>query len=415
MNLNVSLTAKATNGSIVCSTDYNDSILVYPTPDLAFSFSPGGDGEMLEYTTDGVYIALSNESVQDGVEYLWDFGDNRPAEIGATDHTYIIENIEEWYPIKDNDWKIPIKLTGSSDHCEDTLVKNVRIIPPEPYTEDSYATKGCDPLMVEFNGSNVMFADTLKWDFGTGVSPSYDWNPIYYYPAPNSYIMTLYAKGPAVDDWVSIKQDSVIVWEKPRADFKFNPDTIFLAGEDMPKPQPVRFNNLSVNATSYLWHFGDDSTSIEPSPIHVYQESGDKFVKLFAYTVHGCVDSTDVTTNAVTVLKTGRIEFPTAFTPNTDGEPDSRIIPYGYSGNTTEFDLNDLFYPVYRYVDPVKYELQIFNRWGILIFQTNDISEGWTGYYNGKILPQDVYVWQIKGRFLNGQVINKKGSITLLR
>ena len=59
--------------------------------------------------------------------------------------------------------------------------------------------------------------------------------------------------------------------------------------------------------------------------------------------------------------------------------------------------------------------MQIFNRWGELIFVSNDVNRGWDGYYLGKLSPQDVYVYKVEVEYLNGKKETKTGNFTLFR
>ena len=70
------------------------------------------------------------------------------------------------------------------------------------------------------------------------------------------------------------------------------------------------------------------------------------------------------------------------------------------------------FPPVQEQVS--EYKLQIFNRAGVLIFQSNSINEGWDGYYKGRLVMQGVYVWYVEGKYANGEPFKKVGDITLL-
>ncbi len=96
---------------------------------------------------------------------------------------------------------------------------------------------------------------------------------------------------------------------------------------------------------------------------------------------------------------TGLIFIPNAFTPgNKDG-------------------VNDVFKPVVKNIQD--YELRIFNRWGEMIFKTNDVNEGWDGTIHGKNCQMDVYVYQIDYSYnseYKGVYKNKKvGTFTLYR
>jgi gliding motility-associated-like protein len=85
---------------------------------------------------------------------------------------------------------------------------------------------------------------------------------------------------------------------------------------------------------------------------------------------------------------------PSAFSPNGDGKND-RIYVRGYGIKT------------------IKWE--IYNRWGILMFSTNDLAEGWDGKYKGEIQPQDVYHYTLIVDFYDDKKETKTGYITLLR
>ena len=74
---------------------------------------------------------------------------------------------------------------------------------------------------------------------------------------------------------------------------------------------------------------------------------------------------------------------------------------------------NDVFHPVIK-EDVEEYQLKIFNRSGLLIFESNDINIGWDGYYLQKLMPQGVYVWKVRGRFAKGRSFVEMGDVTLL-
>lgn len=59
--------------------------------------------------------------------------------------------------------------------------------------------------------------------------------------------------------------------------------------------------------------------------------------------------------------------------------------------------------------------MQIYNRWGQLIFMSNKLNYGWDGYYRGKLMPSDSYVYRIIAEFTNGESQTFLGDVTLLR
>jgi gliding motility-associated-like protein len=99
------------------------------------------------------------------------------------------------------------------------------------------------------------------------------------------------------------------------------------------------------------------------------------------------------------------ITIPNAFTPNPNG---------GSGGSFDPNDLsNDVFYPFVRFVK--NFRMRVFNRWGELVFESNDIRQGWDGYYKGKLSQQDVYVYQLWVRFVDNKEVQRMGDITLFR
>lgn len=186
----------------------------------------------------------------------------------------------------------------------------------------------------------------------------------------------------------------VNILKGPQADFSPSSFTIQIPGD------PIQFTNLSTSADTYSWSFGDGENSSLTSPSHNYAEVGFYTATLLALNNNGCVDVTD---KVLTVI--ADVQFANAFTPNTNGGSGGY-----YDANDNS---NDVFFPFARGV--VEYDMMIFNRWGELIFRSNDIKIGWDGYFNGKICQQDTYVWKVSMGFFDGRKYNNTGSVTLLR
>jgi gliding motility-associated-like protein len=60
-------------------------------------------------------------------------------------------------------------------------------------------------------------------------------------------------------------------------------------------------------------------------------------------------------------------------------------------------------------------DFKVFNRWGELVFETNDINIGWNGIYKGVQQEMEVYVWTLSVSFSNGKAAVRSGNVTLLR
>ena len=62
----------------------------------------------------------------------------------------------------------------------------------------------------------------------------------------------------------------------------------------------------------------------------------------------------------------------------------------------------------------LEFEMLIYNRSGVLVFKTTDVAIGWDGYYKHKLLPQDVYVFIVRGRYNSGQPFQETGNVLLI-
>ena len=187
------------------------------------------------------------------------------------------------------------------------------------------------------------------------------------------------------------------VFPVPHADFSVRPETVKLPDD------PIYTTNLSFDADSYYWNFGDGGTSMEYEPSHNYTELGKYDISLIAQTDNGCAD-TAVYESIVEVIEGNEIRIPNAFTPSLDGPSD---------GSRFNSGRNDVFFPVTEGV--IAFHMQIYNRWGELLFDTVDNSKGWDGYYKGRICPPDVYIYKIDFKFIDGREVMKFGDIALIR
>jgi gliding motility-associated-like protein len=109
----------------------------------------------------------------------------------------------------------------------------------------------------------------------------------------------------------------------------------------------------------------------------------------------GCTDSSS---QVVCIDPDVIIYVPNAFTPTEDG-------------------LNDVFIPVTVGVNPDKYEFWVFDRWGNLIFYTDELDEGWDGKVLGsdKLCQIDTYVWKIKCTDVLDKRHDLIGHVNLIR
>jgi PKD repeat protein len=254
--------------------------------------------------------------------------------------------------------------------------------------------EGCSPLAVTFENTSEN-AIKYAWIFSDGGS-SAEKDPSYVFDEPGMYPVLLKIKGS--DGLEYTTQQTIQVFESPKALFEM--DDVM----DLSNNQPVYFYNYSRGAEYFKWDFGDNQQSILAEPIHFYDQPGSYNVKLKVWTENQCFDSL-IIHNAFTGPES-KISFPNAFTPNMSG-------PTGGYYEINDFN-NTIFHPVIS-GHLIEYQLKIFNRHGLQIFESNDISYGWDGYYQEKLAAQAVYIWRARGKFSNGKTFVKSGDITLIR
>lgn len=92
--------------------------------------------------------------------------------------------------------------------------------------------------------------------------------------------------------------------------------------------------------------------------------------------------------------------------------PPDLFVPTGFTPNANR--LNDVFKPIPVGIRTLNY-FRVFNRWGELLYSTTTINEGWDGTYQGREQPADTYVWMASGIDFAGNLINKKGTVALIR
>ena len=270
------------------------------------------------------------------------------------------------------------------------------LMPPMPVADFSPDTVGCSPLTVQFNNKSL-YGETYIWGFGDGQF-SVKENPVHTYYVPGSYIVKLIVYNIAGE---SVHNGIITVYQNPTAIPEAYPTDV------INNEQIVVFSNNSMYDSISFWRFGDGMTSEEKNPYHKYMEQGNYLVTLTVTSKDGCVDSAQLATPVRVDWKIGSIDFPNVFKWNETG-------PTGGAwrqGCYPEMDF--VFRPFYENVS--EYKLQIFNRWGVLIYESNELYKGWDGYSrDGNLAVQGVYVWKVTGRYADGDYFNKVGDVTFL-
>lgn len=364
-----------------CTDTHTISVLVRPAPDVLFTATP--TTQRFPAST----ITLNNLTNPGPWDFNWEFGEGTTA-IGPQPGVHVYDTWGTY----------TVLLTGSTPFCQDTHTQMVVIEPPFPIALFEIDTQGCAPVTIDLVNQSE-FGVSYLWDFGDGAKSSAE-NPTYTYSFPGTYNVKLTVTGPGGDTDEEVIIGAITVYQQPTANFVFTPEQVTVPSE------PVNFINYSQFGESFLWDFGDTVTSTEENPQHFYKISGTFFPSLTVSNSFGCTDSM-VSLIPLTANETGNIQVPNAFTPSPTGGTGGFYDPFAFD--------NQVFFPIVAGVREESFLLSIYNRWGELIFETDELSQGWDGYYLGQICQQDVYVWKMKGEFINGTKFTKVGDVTLLR
>ncbi len=263
----------------------------------------------------------------------------------------------------------------------------------------------------------------------TGLSPcgiSYDSIVVTVNPLPNADaypdtficpygITTLYASGGTQYFWfsnglyldtgavtiVSPPVDSTIYMVVVYNEFGCV-DTAYTAVEFLPYPKAYAGEDLTINLFDSVQVFGSGGETYVWDPAYGLSDSTvsnpwaspeqSTLYHVVATTAFGCVDDDTVW---VFVDDKPHVYLPNAFSPNGDGIND--LLKIIYSG---VFDLDDF---------------RIYNRWGEMVYRTNDVKKGWNGLYKGEASPVGVYVYYIGGHGYRNQKVSLRGNVTLVK
>ena len=248
---------------------------------------------------------------------------------------------------------------------------------------EAWTQSGCEPLTVQFNNVTPTPSIACEWDFGDGNTAE-ECNPTHVYTESGLYsidIRVTFENGCTYD---TTYQQYIEVTAPPQA--------VFTAS-----PQPTNVNNTQISffpesndaIVEWQWNFGEvfPYTDTVESPTVLFPGiPGNYPIELVAINSDGCRDTLS---SFILIDSDGTVNLPNIFTPNGDGDND-RFVPF------EEF--------------PGRWQLTIFNRWGVEVFATENLSQGW----NGADSPAATYYWVLEPR--DGQQgESRAGYVTLIR
>lgn len=239
------------------------------------------------------------------------------------------------------------------------------------------------------NGDSIIFSsnanapDYIYWDLGNGIIDSTSLNLVSYYTDSGNYTITHIIEKNGCRDTI-VK--NIRVSQDPIARFSY--DTICLRDY-------INYKNNSIGANlTYTWFYGDGNSNNQAASSfqYLYTQENTYNVTLAVNGNNGCYDTI---TKPVEVVDC-EVIMPNVFSPNNDNN-------------------NETFHPV-SLKGVELYNYKIFNRWGTLLYETDDMNKPWNGKTNdGNDCSDGVYYWFVSYQFINGLEGKQNGFLTLVR
>lgn len=280
-----------------------------------------------------------------------------------------------------------VTLTIEANGCIDSYTAPVQII-PNASIDFVGGAEGCPPTNAYFENLSVTYTTaSYVWSFGDETN-SFAANPLHTYFVPGTYdvTLTMTTSGGCAEVLSMTREEVVTIWPEPTAGLDIQPNIVSFLDPT------VNIVDLSVGGVQCFYNFGDGGSTAECDPTYTYTDAGFFEVIQTITNIYGC---TAIATGEVAVEG---FEFfaPNAITPNNDG-------------------INDVFLP--QTVGVTEYFLEIYNRWGEVVFSTTDASEPWIANVNGgeHYAIDEVYVYRAIVHDLLGLPHEFEGHIVLIR
>ena len=367
---NVQLIVSSDKG---CVGSFQTAVYVNPKPTASFDASPVCVNEKMKFTN----MSITNTS-------LWNFGDSTTSVFGNPTHmfkapgTYTVELI-----------------VSTNFGCKDTTSKTVTVYELPKFNFVVRDTVGCPLFCSYFKAIPNPISDSIvswNWNFGTGDRDVGD-SATYCYKNKGHFSPSLIAKSIHGCIDTLLKPLFINLYPKPVASFNIINRTDLSVYE----PTAILQNASSPNTVKWWWDFGDGTKdSVKNPPPHKYLIPSTYTITLAVKNNYGCYDSTVM---SILIEPERTVYIPNAFTPV--GKDSKNPIFYVYCTG------------IYEEAD---FTMNIFNRWGELLFTSHDVYQGWDGTYKGTLCHDGVYVYQVYFNSKSDNSILGKfaGTVTLL-
>ena len=282
----------------------------------------------------------------------------------------------------------PVNLTIAENGCTETYTADVWVVEDPSVTVTVDNNEGCPSLYTNFfatpNSETQMF---YEWNFGDDGSATNE-DPTHVYHQSGNFDISLHAytiSGCVSDLYVNLN-DAVIVHPVPNPGFVVNPMEVSI---DNPV---VTISDSSQFATQCVYYTSDGATLTGFDVTYGFTQSGRQSITQVVTNDFGC----SATTIGYVYIGGSVFFAPNAFSPNQDG-------------------INDAWIPVHTGI--TKYHIQIFNRWGDIVFESENIEQPWMGnaYDGDYYVPDGIYHYVITYFDMLEKPTVLKGTINIER
>lgn len=377
------VTLIVTSSNMACKDTITDSVVVHPLPHPAFTTYNVCEGSVAQFVDQST---MPSNITNDGIlGWTWDFGNS-----SSTSNN---QNASQQYTAIGTD-TVELKVV-SNFGCVDSVIRPI-VINPNPVVNFTVSdTAGCESLCLVFqDASTISTGGNVAWEWTLGDNTEstdtvfthcYSNDSIY---APVYRSISLKVTSDSGCTTLLTRNNYITVYPKPLAAFHTEPIVTTIANPI------IDIKEHSIGANFWNWNFGDTDTSTLQYPqAHTYADTGTYTIQLIVTTNYTCTDTSYV---SVVIEPDYMLYVPNAFTPNGDG-------------------LNDTFIPQGTFID--EFEMRIFDRWGNLVYKTNDMTQYWDGKTNtGNFLVlTDTYVYVIKAIDFKKRKHYVRGILTVHR
>lgn len=322
-----------------------------------------------DFTAQGVF--------PENATFAWDFGANS---LTTNSNLQNPDNISFY-----NSGTQEVSLTVSANGCDNSAFTTIEVQDEININISSSPLNGCEPFTVQFESNLDPSTHTFNWDLGneTGSNSSNTASTF----SQGSYDVSLIVFNFVDNCAGSIQLDNFInVEPQPQSYFSLNTTELNLG-------ESLEILNESTFANSYLYEFSTGFSTSDENPIYTAPINGEIDIWQFAINEElNCIDSSYA---RFYVNYEYTVWIPNSFTPNQDSQ-------------------NDEFYPI-MYGIP-NYRLQIYDRWGKLVYDKFGSQPSWNGKLNnGETSPTNSFAYIVRFETLSGKKITKKGVVNLIR